>query len=39
MLESLDNPIWIALATNRSELDFLARRLKQVEAMMAEENL
>jgi len=23
----------------RSELDFLARRLKQVEAMMAEENL
>ena len=29
----------LALATNRRELDFLARRLKQVEAMMAEENL
>lgn len=29
----------LALATNRSELDFLARRLKQVETMMPEEKL
>lgn len=29
----------LALATNRSETDFLAHRLRQVEAMTAEENL